>query len=130
MRAGEAGKLTGSAGAALDKLPPGTLVQHKSWGYGVIVSHDFLLGETIIDFKTKKKHTMQFQYAGESLTALPADHIASRKFNDLDGVRKMAKEDPSGLVRIVLASLGGRASQDQIASQLVPDVFAEAAFKK
>jgi len=79
-KAVDAGKLSAAAGAALAKLAPGTFVQHKSWGYGVIVSHDFLLSQTVIDFKTKKGHTMQFQYAGESLTALPADHIASRKF--------------------------------------------------
>lgn len=129
-KAVEAGKLTSAAGAALAKLTPGTFVQHKSWGYGVIVSHDFLLGQTTIDFKAKKGHSMQLQYAGESLTSLPADHIAARKYQDLDGVRKLAQSDPSSLVRTVLQSLGGSATQEQITSQLVPDVFPEAAFKK
>ena len=125
-----AGRLSSTAGAALSKLTPGTFVQHKSWGYGVIVSHDFLLSQTIIDFKGKKSHAMQLQYAGESLTVLAPDHIAARKYKDIDGVRKMAQSDPAGLVRIVLGCLGGRATQDQVASQLVPDVFNEAAFKK
>src|SRR5437870_9875397 len=129
-KAVESGKLTSAAGAALAKLPPGTFVQHKSWGYGVIVAHDFLLNQTTIDFKTKKGHSMQFQYAGESLTPLPAEHIAAKKFLDLDGVRKLAQSDPAAVVRIVLQSLGGRATQDHIAAQLVPDVFTDAAFKK
>jgi transcription elongation GreA/GreB family factor len=129
-KAVEAGKLPKAAGAALAKLPPGTFVQHKSWGYGVIVSQDFLLSQTTVDFKTKKGHSMQLQYAAESLTALPPDHIAAKKFQDLDGVKKTAQSDPAAVVRLVLQSLGGRASQEQITSQLVPDVFTEAAFKK
>ena len=129
-KAVESGKLTSTAGAALAKLPPGTFVQHKSWGYGVIVSHDFLLSQTTIDFKSKKGHSMQIQYAGESLIALPAEHVAAKKFQDLDGVRKLGQSDPAALVRLVLQSLGGRATSDQIASHLVPDVFTDAAFKK
>jgi transcription elongation factor GreA len=129
-KAVEAGKLSAAAGAALAKLTPGTIVQHKSWGYGIIASHDFLLSQVVIDFKSKKSHPMQFQYAGESLTALPEGHIAARKLKDLDSVRKTAQADPACLVRTVLESLGGRASQDQIASELMPDVFNEAAFKK
>ncbi len=129
-KAVEAGKLTSTVGAALAKLPPGTFVQHKSWGYGVIVSHDFLLSQTTIDFKTKKAHSMQLQYAGESLIPLPPDHIAAKKFQDLEAIRKLGQSDPACLVRMVLQSLGGRASQEQIASQLVPDVFNDAAFKK
>ena len=126
----EAGKLSDAAGAALGKLTPGTYVQHKSWGYGVIASHDFLLGNTVIDFRNKKGHPMKLDYAAESLVPLTPDHIAARKYRDMDGVRKMAQTDPSQVIRIVLASLGGRASQEQLTSQLVPDVFAEPAFKK
>ena len=129
-KAVESGKLTSTAGAALAKLEPGTFVQHKSWGYGVIVAHDFLLSQTTIDFKAKKGHSMQLQYAGESLTALPPGHIAAKKYQNLEGIRKLGQSDPASLVRMVLQSLGGRASQEQITSQLVPDVFTEAAFKK
>ncbi len=126
----EAGKLTQSAGTALERLAPGTYVLHKSWGYGAIASHDFMLGNTIIDFRNKKGHPMKFEYAAESLTPLADDHIAARKYRDMDGVRKLAQSDPAALVRIVLGCLGGRASQEQLTAQLVPDVFAEPAFKK
>ena len=125
-----AGKLTSAVGTALAKLTPGTFVQHKSWGYGVIVSHDFLLSQTVIDFKSKKGHTMQLEYAAESLAPLHADHIAARKYQSLDDVRKMAQSEPSGVVRVVLQSLGGQATQEQITSQLVPDVFTDASYKK
>ena len=126
----EAGKISQSAGAALARLTPGTYVQHKSWGYGAIDSHDFILGNTIINFRNKKGHPMKLEYAAESLVPLADDHIAARKYRDMDAVRKMAQSDPAAVVRIVLASLGGRASQEQLATQLVPDVFAEPAYKK
>ncbi len=125
-----AGKLTSKAGEALAKLEPGTIVQHKSWGYGTIASHDFLLSQTTINFQSKKAHSMQIQYAAESLVALDAEHIGARKFSNIDSVKKLAQTDAPALVRIILASLGGRASQEQITQQLVPDVFAEPAFKK
>jgi transcription elongation factor GreA-like protein len=80
QKAVEAGKLSRQAGEALAKLSPGTFVQHKSWGYGVIVAHDFLLGQTTIDFRAKKAHPMQLQYAAESLIALSPDHIGARKY--------------------------------------------------
>ena len=99
-KAVQSGKLTSAAGTALAKLPPGTFVQHKSWGYGVVVAHDFLLSQTTIDFKAKKGHSMQLQYAGESLTALPSDHIAAKKFQNLDAVRKLGQSDPAALVRL------------------------------
>jgi transcription elongation factor GreA len=130
QKAIEAGKLSRQAGEALAKLSPGTFVQHKSWGYGVIVAHDFLLGQTTIDFRSRKAHPMQLQYAAESLVALAPDHIGARKYADLDGIKGLAKSDPASLVRIVLGSLGGTASQEQITQQLVPDVFTEPAFKK
>lgn len=129
-KAVEAGRLTSKAGAALAKLPPGTYVHHKSWGYGVITGHDFLLGQTTIDFRSKKAHPMQLQYAAESLTALPAEHIGARMFSDLEGLKTMAQKDAPALVRIVLASLGGTASQEQITQQLVPSLFPEPVFKK
>ena len=129
-KAVEAGKISQSAGAALQQLSPGTYVQHKSWGYGKIASHDFLLGNTIIDFRNKKGHPMKLEYAAESLVPLDPDHIAARKYRDMDGVKKLAQTDPAAVVRIVLTSLGGRASQEQLAAQLVPDVFAEPAYKK
>ena len=130
QKAVEAGKLSKHAGYALAKLAAGTFVQHNSWGYGVIVGHDFLLGQTTIDFRAKKGHSMQLQYAAESLAPLASDHIGAKKYADLDGIKVLAKSDPSALIRMVLSSLGGTASQEQITQQLVPDVFAEPAFKK
>jgi len=126
----DAGKLTAQAGEALAKLPPGTYVFHKSWGYGQIAAVDFLVQQVTIDFKTKKAHPMQLQYAAESLAPIPGDHIAALKLADLPSVKARAKEDAVGLARTVLQSFGGKATQEQIQAALVPDIFSETDFKK
>ncbi|MDQ3622816.1 MAG: GreA/GreB family elongation factor [Verrucomicrobiota bacterium] len=126
----EAGKLSAAAGAALEKLTPGTFVLHKSWGFGRINSLDFLVSQVIIDFKTKKSHPMQLQYAAESLKIVPSDHILAAKASNLAAVKARAPRDPVGLLRQILASYGGKATQDQIAGALVPDVMSEGEFKK
>jgi len=126
----EAGKLTPEAGNALEALPPGTYCLHKSWGFGKIESLNFLLNQAIIDFKAKKGHTMQLQYAAESLQPVAVDHILAQKESNLEGVKSMAKENPAALLRIILQSYGGKATQDQIAQALAPEVYKEADFKK
>jgi transcription elongation GreA/GreB family factor len=126
----DSGKLTAAAGEALDKLSPGTFVQHKSWGFGKIAGIDFLLHQVTIDFKTKKGHPMQLQYAAESLMVVPSEHIAARKVADPAGVKAQANNDVVGLTRTVLNSFGGKATQEQIQQALVPDVMNEVDFKR
>jgi transcription elongation GreA/GreB family factor len=130
QKAVESGKVTPAAGNALENLQPGGYVVHKSWGFGQIDSINFLVNQITIDFRGKKAHTMQLQYAAESLQPINTDHILAQKAADLAGVKTRAREDPIGLVRTILSSFGGKASQDQITQALVPEVFAETEFKK
>ena len=129
-KAVESGTLTVAAGGALENLGPGAFVMHKSWGFGQIDGFDFLLNQVTINFKAKKGHTMQLQYAAESLAIIPNDHILAQKTADLSGVKAKAKNDPAGLMRTILNGFGGKATHDQIASTLVPEVFSEAECKK
>jgi len=126
----EAGKLTTAAAENLTRLGPGTFVQHKSWGFGQVAGVDFLLNQMTINFKAKKAHSMQLQYAAESLVAIPAEHIAAQKVADLEGVKARAKTEPVTVARAILTSFGGKATQDQISTALVPDVMTEAEFKR
>ena len=129
-KAVQAGKITPHVASTLEKLPTGAYCLHKSWGFGRIVELNFLLNQAVIDFKTKKGHTMQLQYAAESLTPLAEDHILVRKETDAESIKTMAKQDPVGLVRLILASYGGKANQDQIAQALANGIFNETEFKR
>ena len=130
QKAVEAGKLSASAGEALEKLQPGTFVVHKSWGFGQIGAVNFLVSQLTIDFKTKKAHPMQLQYAAESLQAIESDHILAQIAADAAAVKARAKADPVALMRTVLISFGGKATQDQITQAFVPAVFSDGEFKK
>jgi transcription elongation GreA/GreB family factor len=130
QKAVESGKLSSAAGSVLEKLSPGTFVTHKSWGFGQVDAVNFLVNQMTIHFRTKKGHTMQLQYAAESLQPIDADHILAQKAADLPAVKARAKDDPVAFVRSVLVSFGGKATQDQIMHTLLPDVFSEAEFKR
>lgn len=130
QKAVDAGKITAQAGKALSALKEGTFCLHKSWGFGRIASVNFLLNQVTIDFKAKKGHTMQLEYAAESLQPISEKHILARKASDVNAVKAEAKEKPVALVSSILSDLGGKATQDQIAQTLIPEVFSETEFKK
>jgi transcription elongation GreA/GreB family factor len=129
-KAVEAGKITNAAGVALEKLQPGTYVLHKSWGFGRIDSINFLINQMLIDFKGRKAHPMQLQYAADSLQPIASEHILAQKAQDPAALKTRLKEDPVGVVRQILSSFGGRATHEQIAQVLVPDLLSEAEFKR
>jgi transcription elongation GreA/GreB family factor len=130
QKAVNAGKLTPQGGAALDKLLPGSYCFHKSWGFGRVESINYLVSQLTVDFRTKKGHSMQLQYAADSLQPIPADHILALKASDLPALKARAKEDPVGLMRTILNSFGGKATQDQISQALMPEVFNETEWKR
>src|SRR5258708_38660705 len=58
------------------------------------------------------------------------EQTLAQKAADAAAVKGRAKDDPVGLVRTILQSFGGKATQDQIAQALAPEVFSETEFKK
>jgi transcription elongation GreA/GreB family factor len=126
----EAGKLTSKGAEKLDALKPGTFCLHKSWGFGRVAQWNLLLNQVVIDFTSKKGHPMQLEYAAENLTIIPPEHFLARKASDREGTKKLAKEEPIGIVRNILESLDGKATAQEISDWMVPDLFSEAEWKK
>jgi transcription elongation GreA/GreB family factor len=126
----EAGKLTSKAAEKLDQLKPGAFCLHKSWGFGRVAEWNLLLNQILIDFTGKKGHAMQLQYAAENLAVIPAEHFLARKASDLAATKKLAKEDPTAVVRNILESLDGQATAQQISDWMVPDLLTEGEWKK
>ncbi len=118
-----AGKIQQRHVAPLVALVEAGYCQHKSWGFGRIKAVDGVAGRLVIDFITKSGHTMDLQFSAESLRAIPKDHILARKHSDLKGLQQMAALHHLDMVKLVLQSLGGRATADQIQAVLVPDVI-------
>lgn len=88
--------------------------QHKSWGFGRIVSVDVTLGRLNIDFTSKVGHSMDLVFAADSLKPIEKDHIVARKALDPEGLRKEAALHHLEIVKLALRSYGGRATSDQL----------------
>ena len=126
----DAGKLTPAGAEQLDQLKPGTFCLHKSWGFGRVADWNLLLNQILIDFEKKKAHPMQLQYAAENLAPIPAHHFLAQKATDLPALKDQLKENATAMMRSILESLGGKATQAQISSWLLGDVFSEPEFKR
>ncbi len=126
----ESGSLDSKTAETLAQMTPGSYCQHKSWGFGQVAEWNLLAGQIFIDFGTKKAHPMQVAYAVETLTAIPAGHILACKASNPEAVREQAKADPLSLARKILMDLGGKATAEQVAATLQPEIFDAAAFKK
>ena len=96
---------------------------HRSWGFGKIKTVDTVFARFTIDFHNKPGHTMDLDFAAESLKPIPPTHILARKAADLEGLRQMAALHHLDLIKVVLESYGGKATLDQIQQLLVPDVI-------
>lgn len=126
----DAGKITAAGAEQLEQLKPGTFCLHKSWGFGRVADWNLLLNQILIDFERKKTHPMQLQYAADNLTPIPVDHFLARKATDLPTLKVQLKENATAVVRNILESLGGKATQAQISSWLLGDIFNEPEFKR
>lgn len=92
--------------------------QHRSWGFGRITALDGNLGRLNIDFASKSGHTMDLVFAADSLKAIDRDHILVRKHTDLDGLKREAALHHLAVVKMVLRSMNGRATVDQVQAVL------------
>ncbi len=126
----DAGKLTTAGAEQLEQMKPGAFCLHKSWGFGRVAEWNLLLNQIIIDFEKKKAHPMQLQYAADNLTPIPAGHFLAQKANDLPALKNLLKETPAAVMRNILESLGGKATQTQISQWLLGDIFSEPEFKR
>jgi transcription elongation GreA/GreB family factor len=118
-----AGKIQGAHVEPLVKLVESGFCAHKSWGFGQIKSVDPVFAKFTIDFTGKPGHSMALNFAAESLKPITKNHILARKATDPRGLAELAAKDHLGLVKLVLESNGGKATQDQIMQALVPDVI-------
>ncbi|MEO6052640.1 MAG: GreA/GreB family elongation factor [Chthoniobacterales bacterium] len=122
--------LTQKTAEALDRLQPKTYCLHKSWGFGRVAEWNLLTGQIFVDFKGKKAHAMQLQYAADTLHPVPNDHLLAQAAENPEGLKTTLKNDPVGVVRQILQDAGGKATADQINDLMVPAIFDAAAFKK
>ena len=111
-------------------LQVGTYCQHKSWGVGRVKSFDAALEQIVVSFAHNPSHPMKLVYAAESLAPVGKDHIEVRKLTDLDGLKRLAAEEPIAVLRLVLLSQHRAATAERIESLLAGSVVPADHWKK
>ncbi|MCL1864401.1 MAG: transcription elongation factor GreA [Spirochaetes bacterium] len=101
----------------------GNYVYHSSWGLGKI---DDIDGEGIVvTFREKANHSMSIQMALNSLRPITKDHIYVMKYEDLDTLNEIFKNDFMQFFELLIKSYGGEILVDDIKNELIPDFVEE-----
>ena len=108
----------------------GAVCRHRSWGVGQIASRDDALGSLLIDFRSKKGHAMEFEYASQTLRILTEEHFEARILKDPASVKEQAGKDPGELMKQAVQQLGREATTTRLEEAFVPHLFQVADWKK
>ena len=114
----------------LKTMIPGTVCRHRSWGVGEIVSRDEALGSLLIDFRTKKGHSMEFEYASQTLKVLTEEHFEARILKNPAAIKDQAGKEPGELMKQAVQQLGREATTARLEEAFVPHLFAASDWKK
>ncbi len=125
-----ANKINPQTAERLDTVSPGSFVLHKSWGAGKVQSWDLKERQLVIDFETRDAHSMDLKFALGSLDSLEDDHFRAQRFEQLDELRVLAKEDPVELLRRTLESHEYSMRLDEVDEVITPVIVPEADYKK
>jgi len=115
---------------APDHFQPGAVCRHRSWGVGQIATRDEALGSLLIDFRSKKGHSMEFEYASQTLKVLAEDHFEARIFKSPQAVKEQAGKEPGELIKQAVQQLGREATTARLEEAFVPHLFAPPEWKK
>lgn len=110
----------------LDHMKKGNCVYHNGgWGTGEIIEVSELREQLSVEFEyvAGKKH-ITFTNAFKSLIPLPPTHFLTRRFMNPEELEKEAKNDPVGIIKILLRDLGPRTAaeiKDDLCDIVIPE---------
>ncbi|MCB9919449.1 MAG: GreA/GreB family elongation factor [Planctomycetes bacterium] len=99
---------------------PGRVVEHRSgWGPGRVDAIHADADEVTIAFASGRKHTVPWQTAIDTMTALPEEDLrAMRLHHGVDALFEFAQAAPTEMLRRALRIYRGKANSTQIKEQL------------
>jgi transcription elongation GreA/GreB family factor len=112
-------------------FPKGQHVFHASgWGVGRVADVVRHTGDLLIDFEERSGHQIPIEGAVQFLERLAAEDIRSLIFSDVDGLKRLAVEDPAELLRCCVRSRGGSAAVSRIKLDLIGPVLTQKEWSK
>ena len=109
----------------LSHIDKGRFVFHTAgWGVGVILEYSLIREQLCLEFDyVAGKKDISFETAFKTLVPIPDDHFLAQRFGDPDALEKKAKEDPTGVIRLLLRDLGPKTAaeiKDEICELVIP----------
>ena len=110
----------------LAHMKKGNFVFHSAgWGTGEIMEVSLIRQQLGIEFeKVSGVKQITFENAFKTLIPLEKDHFLARRFADADVFEKEAKEDPVGVIKLLLRDLGPKTAgeiKDELSELVIPE---------
>jgi len=115
----------------LNHMDKGKFVFHTGgWGVGEVIDISLLREHVLLEFEgTAAIKDLSFENAFKNLIPIPSDHFLARRFGDPDRLEEFGREDPVGLIHLLLKDLGPKTAQE-IKEELAELVIPEAEWSK
>lgn len=115
----------------LTHMDKGKFVFHSGgWGVGEVIDISLLREHVLLEFEgTAAVKDLSFDNAFKNLIPIPSDHFLARRFGDADVLEEFGRDDPVGLIRLLLKDLGPKTAQE-IKEELAELVIPEAEWAK
>lgn len=95
------------------------------WGVGEVMELSLLQEHVVIEFEdSPAPKDLSFENAFKNLIYLPPTHFLARRFGNPDSLEKEGKEDPAGLIRLLLRDLGPKTPQEikeELSELVIPE---------
>lgn len=102
-------------------LGPGSVVAHRTWGYGVVKAEDDYYKTATIEFDdaTGGPKALGFAFAAEALVPIGPDHILAKRHADRAAFEESCRKAPGEIVKLALKSWGNL-TVSQLQARLEP----------
>lgn len=110
----------------LAHMVKGNMVFHTGgWGTGEIVDISLVREHMVIEFENVSgRKDLSFANAFKTLLPLPSTHFLARRFADPDQLEKEGREDPVGLIKLLLHDIGPKNAgeiKEELCELVIPE---------
>ncbi|MBQ9725911.1 MAG: GreA/GreB family elongation factor [Kiritimatiellae bacterium] len=89
-------------------LKPGSVVAHRTWGYGVVKAEDDYYKNMTVEFDDApgRPKALGFSFAAEALVPIGAEHVLAARHADRAGFDALCLAEPGRVAKMALQSWG------------------------
>ena len=109
----------------LRRFTKGNVIYHAGgWGEATVEEFHADRQELSVAFATGRREDFPLETIIDRFKPLAKDDLRTMKLRNMDELQRMAKEDPSGLIRIAAKLYRGTIQSQKVKQELVPTVIA------